>query len=171
MNRLYVKDGKDDVLYSDLTINTDFNAVVQQFKVNRGSDDSIQRISGLSENTIVIHKDKSIFLVTGVVDDLSTLVLTLLTNDFGIAGPLAYASMGGDAAFMTKDKRIFTIGQTLEAKVGPILQIADADQYLVTHLARLYIEERHHRRLVMAFQIGIVEFRIPGVGPVQRHFR
>ena len=72
------------------------------------------------------------------------------------------------------DARLFIGGDrgaAPEPEIGPFPQVADAEQHLVAYLAGLDIEERHHRRFVMALQVGVFELRVPRIVPVERNLR
>ena len=60
---------------------------------------------------------------------------------------------------------------TAQAEVHPFLQVPDPGQDLVPHFIGFNIEKRHQCRLVVALEVGIVEFRVPRVVPVKAEFR
>lgn len=71
-NRLLVKASRDEIAVSDSGDFTRYDEILDEFRINSGSDDSITVIFPYDKTTILIFKDQSIFLVENIFGDLST---------------------------------------------------------------------------------------------------
>jgi hypothetical protein len=114
-NRLYAIVDKDTVRYSDLIDLVNWQAVVNEFTFNSGSDDQLVAIVPRDDNTLVVFKDQSIYLIRGISETLNAPALQLLTEEYGLSARLAAKRVGNDTIFLS-ERGLFTINQTADNK-------------------------------------------------------
>tara|TARA_R100000306_G_C4374081_1_gene141216 strand:+ start:14 stop:2452 length:2439 start_codon:yes stop_codon:yes gene_type:complete len=115
-NRLYAIVDKDTVRYSDLIDLVNWQAVVNEFTFNSGSDDQLVAVVPRDDNTLIVFKDQSIYAITGISSTLSAPLLQLLTEEYGLVSRLAAKRVGDDTIFLS-ERGLFTVNQTLENKL------------------------------------------------------
>ena len=118
-NRLYAIVDKDTVRYSDLIDLVNWQAVVNDFTFNSGSDDQLVAIVPRDDNTLIVFKNQSVYAITGISSTLSAPVLQLLTEEYGLASRLAAMRVGNDTIFLS-EKGLFTINQTIDNKLRAV---------------------------------------------------
>lgn len=126
-NRVLLIRGRDEVVISDILDYTRYNEATQRFRINRGSDDHLQRLFPVNKQTVIAFKDQSIRLLQNVTGDLSEVSADILSTEIGLFAPDAVFLAGSDIGFLSEGG-IYTIGQTInneyqmneDALSGPI---------------------------------------------------
>lgn len=116
LNRLWVLKGKDEILYSDVGIETDFN-IVNAFKIDSGSFDAVVGMKAWGDNAIVVFKEKSVDLLENLQGDLTVNgTRTRLSGEIGLASPSCITDVGRDLWFLS-ERGVFSISQALDNKL------------------------------------------------------
>lgn len=120
-DRLLVKASKDEVAASDLGNYTRYVAVLQQFRINYGSDDALTRFHPYTDGVVILFKDQSCFFATGATGDLADLTLNELSREKGSIATYGALSLGDEVWFLSDDGiyRIMPFSQQQRLKVDP----------------------------------------------------
>lgn len=133
-NRLYVPHGTDLIFPSDLLDYTK-GTILNDFKINQGSNDKLVGIFKFNDTTLIAGKRRSIYVVSNLYGDLSDARLDLLTNEYGLAGPKAFAAVGSDVWFLARGRGVVSIRQTSDNKLqGVDLPVSDPIQDLIERI-------------------------------------
>ena len=116
LNRLWVLKGKDEVVYSDIGVETDFN-LTNAFKIDSGSFDAVVGMKAWGDNAIVVFKEKSVDLLENLQGDLTVNgTRTRLSGEIGLASPSCITDVGRDLWFLS-ERGVFSISQALDNKL------------------------------------------------------
>lgn len=99
-----------------LAIGDNFNPLVylplvNEIKLNTGTNDRVVAIYPFNQTTVVIFKQRSILALTNLYGDLSSLTLIEVTRDFGCVSQRSIASTGSDLIWLSQ-RGIVTLKQT-----------------------------------------------------------
>lgn len=100
-NRLWVKDGKDEVAASDILAFTDYDPLANEISANTGNSDFIVATFPFGQNSLVVFKNKSVLLFQNVEGSLSDVTMTEVTRQVGLVGINAVTSIGPDLAYVS----------------------------------------------------------------------
>lgn len=100
-NRLYVIQG-DTVLASDELDYTRYT-LLDQFRINEGSEDSLVQIGMFGRTTMIALKEKSVYELDNVQGDLSSVVLSPVTRRYGCVAPLSAMDLGKDFVWLSQE--------------------------------------------------------------------
>lgn len=113
LNRLLLIEGRDEVGASDLLAYQDFLAMVDQFRINTGQSDRLERIQPLIGNRLLMFKTQSVLEVQNVGADLSAAVGPLyVTNKYGLAAPHGCALNGANCYWITGEPAVASLRLT-----------------------------------------------------------
>ena len=116
LNRLWVLKGKDEILYSDVGVETDFN-IVNAFKIDSGSFDAVVGMKPWGDNAIVVFKEKSVDILENLQGDLTVNgTRTRLSGEIGLASPSCITDVGRDLWFLS-ERGVFSISQAFDNKL------------------------------------------------------
>jgi len=116
LNRLWVLKGKDEVLYSDIGVETDFN-ITNSFKIDTGSFDSVVGMKAWGDNAIIVFKEKSVDILENLQGDLNLNgTRTRLSGEIGLASPSCITDVGRDLWFLS-ERGVFSVSQALDNKL------------------------------------------------------
>jgi len=133
-NRLFVPFGSDEIAVSDFNDYTRYLPVLQVFRINQGSADSLVTVDPFNDSTIVAFKDHSIYVVSNVYGDLSDARLDELTTKFGCAAAKSVAHVGSDLWFLS-ELGVMSIRQTeLNKLQGVSIPISEPIQPLIDRI-------------------------------------
>lgn len=100
-NRLWVKDGKDEVAASDILAFEDYDPLANEISANTGNSDFIVATFPFGQNSLVVFKNKSVLLFQNVEGSLSDVTMTEVTRQVGLVGINAVTSIGPDLAYVS----------------------------------------------------------------------
>jgi len=123
-NRLWVKDGKDEIAASDVLAFNDYDPLANEFNLNTGNSDYIVATFPFGQNSLVAFKNKSILLLQNVEGSLSDVTVTEVTRQVGLIGINAVTSIGPDLAYVSnRNINLLTLTATnnsLQHKILPL---------------------------------------------------
>lgn len=102
-NRLFVPYSRDQIAVSDLLDYTAFDAALNDFNVNSGSDDAIVRVFPFTNNALLVFKDQSVHIISNIYGDLSQVRLDQINREIGCAARRSVAMVGGDVFFLSSN--------------------------------------------------------------------
>lgn len=111
-NRLFIPYSKDLLGISDYLNPTRYAGVRSQARINQGSEDALVRFFKFSDNTGIAFKEQSIYIMSGITGDLSTMTLDQFTTDYGLAAAKSCINVGSDTWFLSERRGICSIYQT-----------------------------------------------------------
>lgn len=127
-NRLVVVYGFDHIAMSDVLDPLHYLPLIQEFKLNTGTNDPVVALYPFNQTTILVFKKRSILALENVYGDLSNVRLTEITREFGCVAAKSIASTGSDVVFLSQ-RGVVSLKQTefgLEQSV--VLPLSDAIQ-------------------------------------------
>lgn len=120
-NRMVFPDatqGKDVLGVTDYFNITRFQPTLEAFRVNAGEDESIIAAfpvptpDDTPSSALAVFKDNSVFIISGIVGDLSGLARQDVTREYSAASRKAIIKRGRDVVFMAAGRGISSITQT-----------------------------------------------------------
>jgi hypothetical protein len=115
VNRLFVPFDRDKIAVSDILDYTRYDSTMSQFRVNAGTADALVKLVPWSESSMIVFKENSIFLMTGL-DGASletTAAASDLTREYGLVGKDAWAKVGNDVWFLVEGAGVLSVGATI----------------------------------------------------------
>lgn len=88
-----------------------------EFRINAGSADEIVDLAKWSEDVVIVWKDKSWGVLTGVALDLTDLRLDMRSRSFGLSARGAWAEAGDNLVFMSEKRGFVNIRQSESGKL------------------------------------------------------
>ena len=123
-NRLWVKDGKDEIAASDVLAFTDYDPLANEFNLNTGNSDYVVATFPFGQNSLIGFKNKSVLLLQNVEGSLSDVTVTEVTRQVGLIGINAVCSIGPDLAYASnRNINLLTLTSTnnsLQHKTLPL---------------------------------------------------
>ncbi len=107
----------DLVGISDYSNATRHNPLRGQTRINQGGSDRLLRVVRFSDNVAVCFKEASIYILQNVFKDLSQMLLTELTPEYGLCSPKAVANTGKDLWFLAPKRGICSVRLTEQNKI------------------------------------------------------
>lgn len=149
--RLLVLFGPDNLAVSDILDPLHYSPVLSVFKLSNVGSDNVVAIYPFNTTTIIIFKEKSIFSISNIQGDLSQVVLTEITREYGCVAPLSIAGTGSDVLFLSQ-RGIVSLKQTefgisqsvtmpLSTKIEEIIK--DIDPQKASNSSGIYFENRY----------------------------
>lgn len=108
-NRLWVVDGKDVYAASQALDFQNFNDLTDVFNLNVGTSDFIVTSYPFGNNSIVVFKNHSSYLLQNVSGDLTDVTSTEITRQLGIVGINAVTAVGPDIVYISSDRNITSV--------------------------------------------------------------
>ncbi len=116
-NRLLVPMGRDEIAVSDVLDYTRYDSVLSQFKVNSGTDEVITRIWPFTQNSVLVFKEHSIFLISNLYGDYSQNArLDQVNRQVGTIARRSVASVGGDVFFLDRTG-VYRLTQVIQERL------------------------------------------------------
>lgn len=112
-NRLFCASGRDTVAVSDILEYTRWDAALNEFRINEGSDDRIVALVPWRNSNLLVLMEQSTHVITGVSGDLSGAAVQTVHRSLGCVGPRAWAYVGGDVAFLSQSG-IYRVSEIFE---------------------------------------------------------
>lgn len=110
-NRVFGIFGPDYGAFSDVLNPTVYLPLINEFRLNSGTNDRVVGIYPFNETTIVIMKQKSVLALVNVAHDLSSLRLVEITRDYGCVAPKSITSTGSDIVWLSQ-RGVVSLKQT-----------------------------------------------------------
>lgn len=110
-NRLLLLYGNDYLAVSDVLDPLHYSPVVNEFKLNTGSNDRVVALYPFNATTLLVFKERSILAIENVYGDLSTTRLTEVTREFGCVSQASIAGTGSDVIFLSQ-RGVISLKQT-----------------------------------------------------------
>jgi len=151
--RLYLQYGRDQIAVSDVYDYTHYDPLFSAFRINEGSDDSMQALLPFGEQRMLVFFDQSIWLLSGLYGDLTDAKGDLITKERGAVSRDAVVQMGPDVWFLseggvysvaqTQDAQLQAAAEPISAPIQPLLDrvnwaVASAAQ-AVSHNGRFFL--------------------------------
>ena len=112
-NRLFLINGKDLILASDIGDFTRYQPAIYAFRINQGDSFTLLGLYLYNESTLVLFEDGLVRQVQNVTGDLSGAIGPLnVTQSYGIAAPRGIADSGTDVYWLSSDLRIVNLQMT-----------------------------------------------------------
>ena len=115
-NRLFIPYSRDQIAVSDLLDYTAYDAALNDFNVNSGSDDAIVRVFPFTNNSLLVFKDQSTHLISNIYGDLSEVRLDQINGEIGCAARRSVAMVGGDVFFLASDG-VYRVQQIIQGRL------------------------------------------------------
>lgn len=116
-NRVFAPHSTDLVFASGVNECAKGPITLQPFRVNQGADDAITSITKYGKTTLVVGKERSVYVVRNVYGDLSEIILDEFSSEYGIAGPDCVVEVGSDLWFLAPGRGIVSIRQTEQNEI------------------------------------------------------
>lgn len=114
--RLFVVYSRDQIAVSDVYDYTHYDQVLNAFRINEGSDDSITRLLPFGEQRMLVFFNQSVWLLDNVYGDLSEVRGDVLTRERGAVAQDAIVQIGPDVWFLS-ESGVWAISQTEQAQL------------------------------------------------------
>lgn len=113
LNRLLLVEGRDICAVSDLLTFHNFAQLQNEFRINTGQSDRIERIQPLIGSRVVFFKTQSVLEVRNVGVDLANAVGPLeVTSKYGLAAPMGVARNGANCYWITGEPAVVSLRLT-----------------------------------------------------------
>ena len=118
-NRLFVIDtvNRDLIAASDVANPTRYQPILQAFRINVGSEDSLVALHKYDETTLLCFKEHSVYAIRNVYGNLSDCYLDQLTDAYGLVASKAVTSVGKDVWFLSDQRGVVSLSISESGKV------------------------------------------------------
>jgi hypothetical protein len=125
-NRLWVIVDKDSIAASDVLDFTVFTTLDNQFNLSTGDSNFLVTMYPFGSTSLIVFKNRSVFLLTGVEGALADVVASEITRQVGAVGINSVVSVGSDLVYMS-DRNInlmslTTTNNSVQHKTLPLSQ-------------------------------------------------
>jgi hypothetical protein len=133
-NRLLLLYGNDYLAVSDVLDPLHYSPVLNEFKLNTGSNDKVIALYPFNTTTLLVFKERSVLAVENLYGDLSTTRLTEITREFGCVSQASIAGTGSDVIFLSQ-RGIISLRQTeFGISQSVVLPLSDQIQNIVDEI-------------------------------------
>lgn len=133
-NRLLLLYGNDYLAVSDVLDPLHYSPVLNEYKLNTGSNDRVVALYPFNSTTLLVFKERSVLAVENLYGDLSTTRLTEITREFGCVSQASIAGTGSDVIFLSQ-RGIISLRQTeFGISQSVVLPLSDQIQNLVDEI-------------------------------------
>lgn len=115
-NRLLVPNDRNNIAVSELLDYLRYDPTVNEFNVNSGSDDTIVRIFPFANNSLLVFKDQSISMISGIYGDLSSARLDQINREIGLVARKGVAMVGADVLFLATSG-VYRVQQIIQDRI------------------------------------------------------
>lgn len=137
-NRLLLLYGNDYLAVSDVLDPLHYSPVLNEFKLNTGSNDRVVALYPFNTTTLLVFKERSVLAVENLYGDLSTTRLTEITREFGCVSQASIAGTGSDVIFLSQ-RGIISLRQTeFGISQSVVLPLSDQIQNIVDEIDQAY---------------------------------
>ena len=150
-NRLLLLYGNDYLAVSDVLDPLHYSPILNEFKLNTGSNDRVVALYPFNMTTLLVFKERSVLAVENLYGDLSTTRLTEITREFGCVSQASIAGTGSDVIFLSQRGIIslrqteFGISQSVVVPLSDQIQniVDDIDQAFWSNACGTYFSNRY----------------------------
>ena len=137
-NRLLLLYGNDYLAVSDVLDPLHYSPILNEFKLNTGSNDKVIALYPFNSTTLLVFKERSVLAVENLYGDLSTTRLTEITREFGCVSQASIAGTGSDVIFLSQ-RGIISLRQTeFGISQSVVVPLSDQIQNLVDDIDQAY---------------------------------
>ena len=137
-NRLLLLYGNDYLAVSDVLDPLHYSPILNEFKLNTGSNDRVVALYPFNTTTLLIFKERSVLAVENLYGDLSTTRLTEITREFGCVSQASIAGTGSDVIFLSQ-RGIISLRQTeFGISQSVVVPLSDQIQNIVDDIDQSY---------------------------------
>jgi len=137
-NRLLLLYGNDYLAVSDVLDPLHYSPVLNEFKLNTGSNDRVIALYPFNTTTLLVFKERSVLAVENLYGDLSTTRLTEITREFGCVSQASIAGTGSDVIFLSQ-RGIISLRQTeFGISQSVVVPLSDQIQNIVDDIDQAY---------------------------------
>jgi len=115
-NRVFVVDGRDEIVVSDILDYTRYSRVRGRWQVNAGTASRLTRLFPFNQTSLLAFKQNSVYLIGNVYGDLSEAYVDVLTQEYGCLAPRSVLQVGKDVMFLS-EAGYFAVSQALDNKL------------------------------------------------------
>ena len=141
-------DDKVDVVQFSDVLDITKSYYNQGFQIDRGGHSSILDLHTISENQLLIFKESSVHVMTGVkvqtvnATFADSVVLETLIPNYGIVAPRAKATSGDDVYFFSSKRGVVSLKRNQQGKVhGVDIPLSEPIQKLVSSIDHRYYDK------------------------------
>ena len=117
-NRAIFPTGPDTLGVSDLQDYTSYDPILMEFRINRGTADSIVGVYPFASNNLVVGKGHGLDVLTNFVGDLSNAGMEVLSTEVGMCARRATKMVGADLFFLSDDHQcVFRISEVIQERL------------------------------------------------------
>ena len=150
-NRLLLLYGNDYLAVSDVLDPLHYSPILNEFKLNTGSNDRVVVLYPFNMTTLLVFKERSVLAVENLYGDLSSTRLTEITREFGCVSQASIAGTGSDVIFLSQRGIIslrqteFGISQSVVVPLSDQIQniVDDIDQAFWSNACGTYFSNRY----------------------------
>ncbi len=137
-NRLLLLYGNDYLAVSDVLDPLHYSPILNEFKLNTGSNDRVVALYPFNSTTLLVFKERSVLAVENLYGDLSTTRLTEITREFGCVSQASIAGTGSDVIFLSQ-RGIISLRQTeFGISQSVVVPLSDQIQNIVDEIDQAY---------------------------------
>ena len=137
-NRLLLLYGNDYLAVSDVLDPLHYSPILNEFKLNTGSNDRVIALYPFNATTLLVFKERSVLAVENLYGDLSTTRLTEITREFGCVSQASIAGTGSDVIFLSQ-RGIISLRQTeFGISQSVVVPLSDQIQNIVDDIDQAY---------------------------------
>lgn len=137
-NRLLLLYGNDYLAVSDVLDPLHYSPILNEFKLNTGSNDRVVALYPFNATTLLVFKERSVLAVENLYGDLSTTRLTEVTREFGCVSQASIAGTGSDVIFLSQ-RGIISLRQTeFGISQSVVVPLSDQIQNIVDDIDQAY---------------------------------
>ena len=137
-NRLLLLYGNDYLAVSDVLDPLHYSPILNEFKLNTGSNDKVVALYPFNSTTLLVFKERSVLAVENLYGDLSTTRLTEITREFGCVSQASIAGTGSDVIFLSQ-RGIISLRQTeFGISQSVVVPLSDQIQNLVDEIDQAF---------------------------------
>lgn len=161
-NRLFIPQiESDSIAASDVDDYTRYVPVLESFRVNSGSADTMVAIAKFSDTALVVFKTNSIYTLQNVFGDLSSVLQDQVSDQVGLVARQSVKQVGEDLWYLSQ-MGVMSLQQDLQNKVrGQVLPVSAELQPVIDRIAWKYasgaIAEYWQNRYYLAVPLDAAE--------------
>ncbi len=135
-NRLLVPVGRDGVGASDIFDFTRYDSILNQFKIQSGTNEKLVRIFPYSQATVVMFKDRSTYALENVSGDLTGVRLVTISRTIGCCAAKSVAMVGADAFWLSASPPgVYRLQQIIQERLQTsAIPVSDAIEPLIRRI-------------------------------------
>lgn len=135
VNRLLIATDRDNVLVSDIGDYTSYDKILDAFRLNAGTSDTIVRLFGYALGGVLVFKGRSIMSLSNFTNDPTQANISVINSQLGLAARKAVVWDGGDVLFLSEPGGIYRLGQVIQDRIQAApLPVSDNIEPLIARI-------------------------------------